>query len=519
MERTTIISAARKALVLPALLLSLTASAQSSKAIGEAFANTLRRYSVTETDSLVKVLVRNYEKQPEVLSQLGNAYFRNREFDQAKKMLNLAMEKNPKSAAPLIQYGDIYKYYWNLPNALDTAYMCYRKAIELEPKNNTPYERVADLYMFKYKLYGTHQTHEDSLRMRQVADSAITVLNDLKKQRPEYPAELELGGIYNRIGHFRESAEAYSKVVNRLEDYQYNNYALDYYFVGDFAKGLETVRDGKKKYPEYPLFNRTEMYCLFGLEQYDDALASYDRLLHVTDTLNSFDHFYAGQIYLKKGDIRTATETFYKIYDTHSEFANDHLKASRSLINKHIAATKEGGNYLKAADEYAEYIAAKRNRSGYDYYQMANIYREMINDSLATEEQRSMAIAKADSVYALIQRDYPDYEEALMCYLRARLAAAAEDRATAELHYLALIEKVYNPSEGEELTAQRKEVFLADAYRFLAVYNLHNDNIKEAVRYAKSYKSVKPGDSSLDQILDLDKSSRKPAGRRSRKRR
>lgn len=513
MEITNKISAARKLLLLPALFLSLTASAQSSKAIGEAFANTVRHYSVTETDSLAKVLVKKYGNQPEVLAQLGNAYFRNRELDQAKDMLELAIKKNPKAAAPLIQYGDIYKYYWNQPNSLDTAYIYYKKAIDVEPQSNVPYERIADLYMFKYKLYGNRQTHEDSLRMRHAADSAITVLKDLKARRPEYPAELELGGIYNRLGHFRESAEAYSKVVNRLEDYQYNNYALDYYFIGDFAKGLEVVNDGQKKFPDYPLFNRTRMYCLFGLEQYDDALVSYDKLLQVTDTLNSFDHFYAGQIYLKRGDVSTATETFYKIYDTHSEFANDHLKAARSLINKHITGTKSGGNYLQAAGKYADYIAAKRNRSGYDYYQMANIYREMIDDTLCTEAQRNMAIAKADSVYAIIQRDYPDYEATLMCYLRARMAAAT-DRAAAVPHYLRLIEVVQDPTTGAQTSEQRKKIFLSDAYRFLAVYNLHNDNTKEAVRYAKMYKSVNPDDNSLKPILDLDKGT----GRRGRRR-
>lgn len=128
MEITNKISAARKLLLLPALFLSLTASAQSSKAIGEAFANTVRHYSVTETDSLAKVLVKKYGNQPEVLAQLGNAYFRNRELDQAKDMLELAIKKNPKAAAPLIQYGDIYKYYWNQPNSLDTAYIYYKKA-------------------------------------------------------------------------------------------------------------------------------------------------------------------------------------------------------------------------------------------------------------------------------------------------------------------------------------------------------------------------------------------------------
>lgn len=507
-----------------ALLLSLamsaamTSAAQSSKAIGEAFANTLRHYSVTETDSLSKILVKKYEKQPEVLAQLGNAYFRNRELEPAKKLLDLAIERNPKAAAPLIQYGDIYKYYWNMPNSLDTAYIYYRKAIAVEPQNNVPYERVADLCMFKYKLYGNRQTHADSLRMRHVADSAVTVLNELKRQRPDYPAELELGGIYNRLGKFRESAEAYSKVRTRLEDYQYNNYALDYYFIGDYATGLATAREGQAKYPDYPLFHRTMMYCLFGQEKHDEALQSYDRLQQATDSLVSFDYLYAGQMYLKQGDMANATKTFDRIYDTHGEFTNDHLKAKRQLIEKYIADIKAKGEWFKAADEYAIYIANKRNRSGYDYYHMADIYREMTDKDGVTETDRMAAIAKADSIYAIMQREFPDYETTLMHYLRARMTAAM-DKDAAVPHYLKLLECVENPpaSEDPAAMARRRKAFLTDGYRFLAVYYLHNDDTRQAVQYAVKYKEVNPSDTSLDPILQLDKGTRK-TGRRNRRR-
>ncbi|MCM1078710.1 MAG: hypothetical protein NC344_02980 [Bacteroidales bacterium] len=509
MEKPTHKSIVTAFLLLTALLFPASSAAQSSRAIGEAFANTVRKYSATEADSLAKVLVRKYGRQPEVLTQLGRAYFRNRELDKAKKMLDLATERNPKAAAPLIQYGDMYKYYWNMPNSLDTAWLYYRKAVAAEPVNNVPYERMADLCMFKYRLYGNRQTHGDSLLMRQVADSAITVLLDLKRVRPDFPAELTLGGIYNRLGRFRESAEAYSKVKGLLEDYQYNNYALGHYFLGEYATGLGIAKEGQAKYPDFPLFHRTMMYCLFGMNRYDEALGSYARLLQSTDSLVSFDYFHAGRMYLSKGDIRTATETFDRIYDTHGEFANGHLQARRTLIADYIDSVKADGGYLRAAGEYAAHIAVKRNRHGYDYYHMADIYREMIDDTLTTEADRRMATVRADSIYAVMQREFPDYEPTLMHYLRARMNAAV-DKDAAVPHYLRLLECVDAPPESEdpEAMARRRKAFLTDACRFLAVYFLHGDDLNSAAKYAFRYKEANPSDRSLDPIIKLYNESR-----------
>lgn len=481
----------------------LSSNAQTAEMIGKAFAETIHHFSVTETDSLRNVLMHQFRKDVAVLTAIGGAYFQNQEVAEAKKVLEVATNVDPLSDLPYIQYGDIYKYYWTTPGNLDTARVWYQKAQEVKPKNPAAYQKEAEVLLMKYKMYGNKETHEDSISMRQVADSAIYVLTALSEQRPDILLAPQVGDIYNKVGNFKASSEQYALAVDSLEAYQMNNYALNHYFTQDYKRGLELAEQGRERFPDYAQLWRTIMYCHSELKDNKAAVADYEKLIAATDSLVSFDFYYAGNAYLQLDDVVTATEVFNRLYETNDEFKYRHINAVPKLIKRKAGGYSAEGDYDTAARIYSEYYEHKQNRQPYDLYCIAEVYREAANDEFIPAEQRLAANMKADSVYAILQIENPEYETILITYYRGAVmwnvdAEEKMENGRAVSHFKRVIELV-----KAEPDVRGANQMLSTAYRYLAVYCLHHDYKTKAKQYARNYKELNPDDTSLDAILSL----------------
>jgi predicted negative regulator of RcsB-dependent stress response len=418
-------------------------------------------------------------------------------------MLDKAIKVNPRLAAPYMQYGDIYKYYWGGHNALDSARYYYQKAINCEPKNPQPYRKMVDLLMFRYKLYANKQTHVDTLKMQHMADSATTVLAELKRQNPEYPAELLMGDIYSKAGKIQKSSEAYAKVKDLLDAPQYNSYAVNYLLQGQYDESLRLALEGIEKFPDYPQFNRTIMYCQAELKHYDEALAAYKTLQQRSDSLVSLDYWYAGNIYMEKGDYKAATLVFNNIYDTSDDMAAKHLNKVTPQFQRVTGGMKADGNYEKAAEIYKIYVDNKRKKTAYDYYVLAEIWKDMATDQTVETERRHYAAQKADSIYAVCQQTDADYETDLIYYWRGVClwqidADEKMENGRALPHFAKLIEYY----KGNSNAVSRKNRLLSSAYHYMVSYNVQHDNFRAAADYAMKYKSLNPDDTTFDTVIN-----------------
>lgn len=477
--------------------------AQTAEVIGKAFAETIHHFSVTETDSLRNVLLQRYRKDVAVITAIGGAYFQNQEIDMAKNTLNQAIAVDPQSDLPYVQYGDIYKYYWTTPANLDTALVWYQKAQMVKPKNPVAYQKEVDVLMMKYRMYGNMETHADSLRMKQVADSAVSVLTQLSVQRPDILLAPQVGDIYSKIGNFAASSEQYAMAVDSLEAYQLNNYALNYYFTQDYKRGLELAEQGRERFPDYPQFLRTVMYCQSELHDNAASVATYAKLIAATDSLVSFDFYYAGNAYLQLNDVVSATKVFNRLYETNDEFKYKHINAVPKLIKRKAGGYSADGDYDTAARIYSEYYSNKQNRQAYDLYCIAEVYREESSDQLMELEKRLEASHKADSVYAQLQKEYPDYETILITYYRGAVMwnVDAEEKM-ANGYALPHFKNTITLIEAEPDVRGASQM-LSTSYRYLAVYCLQHDMKTKSKQYAQKYKALNPDDTSLDAILML----------------
>lgn len=492
-------------LLLPMEWWSGRLTAQTPKQIGDAFANTVNRFSLAETDSLSEWLQKKYRKDALVLTELGRAYFQNRETRAAYRMLDKAIEVNPNAIEPYVQYGDIYKYYWGGTNALDSARLYYAKAMKIKPENPLPYKKMVDLLMFKYHQSGTKQTHQDSVMMRAQADSAVAVLAELKKHNAEYPAELLMGDIYDRMGRFQQSCEAYSKVKELLDDNQYTKYAVGYYFQQQYDKGLAVAFEGQQKFPDYPQLNRPILYCHAELGHNEEALEAYNALRSKSDSIVSLDYWYAGNVYLRKNDYIEAVRAFDFIYDTNDDFRIGYLNKVPLLFKKIADGMSADGNYTEAAETFAIYVDNKRKKSGYDYYVLADIWKSMATDQTLTKEQQLFGIQKADSVYALCQQEFPDYESLIILYHRGNVLWQIDidekmENGRALPYFSRLIEEI--EKNGEQIETSRKNSLLTQAYSYMTKYYVRHEKLRIALDYANKYKKLNPSDTSFDILIN-----------------
>lgn len=481
----------------------ISAKAQTAEMIGKAFAETIHHFSVTETDSLRATLMHKYRKDVAVLTAIGGAYFQNQEVAVAKQILEQASKVDPMSDLPYIQFGDIYKYYWTTPGNLDTARVWYQKAQSVKPANPTAYNKEVDVLMMKYRMYGNNENHEDSLKMKVVADSAVHVLTLLSEHRPDILLAPQIGDIYNKVGRFDESSAQYAIAEDSLEAYQMNNYALNHYFTQNYKQALEIAIRGRERFPDYPQFWRTTMYCNAELGNHAASIEEYHKLIAATDSLVSFDFYYAGNAYLQQGDVVEATKVFNRLYETNDEFKYRHINAVPKLIKRKAGGYSADGDYDTAARIYTQYYDNKQNRQAFDLYTIAEVYREEASDELVPLEQRLAASAKADSVYALVLSEYPDYETILITYYRgAVLWNIDAEEKMANGHALPHFKQVLTLIEAEPDVRGAKQM-LSTAYRYLAVYSLQHDFKTKAKQYARKYKDLNPDDTSLDAILTL----------------
>ena len=86
-------------------------------------------------------------KNPEIATQLGNAYYDTRQFEQAKQMYELVRESKPNDPGLLTDLGVCYR---NLGN-IDKAISLFEKASSIAPEHWQSRYNQAVVYSFEKK--------------------------------------------------------------------------------------------------------------------------------------------------------------------------------------------------------------------------------------------------------------------------------------------------------------------------------------------------------------------------------
>lgn len=239
---------------------------QVSTEIAKALEITL---STTERSSLNKIPT----KSPEAYKIYQEAQiFLNRgggkldELNKAQELFKKAIALDPDFARAYVGLTDTYlEYiYWGRESPkeiLDKALSAALKALELEPNDGGSYGALGSISFYRLER-----------------ETAINYLEKALEINPNYVGAYDkLAWIRVFEGDIDEAVALFQKVfeLDPLSPKYVGNIAFSHYFFRDYAKGIEVLDNGLKKFPgdNYLLWTKGNLLAAMG--RYDEAIASF----------------------------------------------------------------------------------------------------------------------------------------------------------------------------------------------------------------------------------------------------
>jgi tetratricopeptide (TPR) repeat protein len=421
----------------------------------------------------VKVFVKENKKNAEALAGLGRAYLDIKDQTNALKYADMAIKANKNNAAGYLLKGDMAAINDNGGEAA----MWYQTATQLDPKNPQGYIKYARVYQ------------------KVDAAGAEEMLRKLKSIDPNYPVDAEIAHMYYANNKFAKALENYQKVNKaKLGDDKLTEYALAAYFLGKSAESLEAAEYGANKFPRSAGLNRLSFYNHTDLKNYDKALQFADRLFNKSDSAKFVgrDYLYFGHALKGGGRYAEAIQNFQKTYDLDNT-QNDVLK----LISDSYLESK---NHDKAVEYYQKYINTQEKKKASDYGAIARIYIDLA-ETETNQAAKEAALLKADQAYADLAAAMPSNED-YAAYQRAHIHHMINPdikKGAAKPFY----EKCVQILEPKADRAAGENTTLAEAYNYLTVYYIQNDQVSKAKEYAAKLQSLQPDNETAKQVLGL----------------
>lgn len=428
-----------------------------------------------DTEDQVKDLFKPYKKNPKVMVAIGRAYLDIKDYVNADKYAQMAIKRDENC-------GDAYVLLGNIAAAQDDggkASEWFTQAMRMDPKNPEGYRR--------YAMINSHVSPED----------AVGTLEELRRQRPDYPVDIIAAEIYDKAGNLDKSLEYYNKVDKaKMEDYQLVNFAVAYFLKGQFDNSLAVANYGLQKFQRNPALNRIAFYDLTNLKRYDEALTYADALFNKSEDakITESDYLYYGYVYLGKKDYDQAISMFKKSIEN-----NKDNEADRNDAMKNIAeAYKAKGDYANAIATYKEYLAAQKEQNATDLNTLAQIY--MVEaDAEKDAAKKKEYYHEADAIYATMAEKMPsiaDYATLQRAHIGFALDPETKE-GTAKPHYEKLVEIISAKATKDAKDNER----LVEAYRYLGYYYMLKNQKSESDIYWNKILEIDPENATAKQAL------------------
>lgn len=434
--------------------------AQDNKTIIEQAAQVIKAKGA-DYQNQVKQLYKVNKKNPEVLVGIGKAFLMEKDTENALKFADYALAKDGKYAKAFLLKGDVAV----MKDDAGAAAENYQQAKYFDPKDPEAY--------YKYAMILRGRSPEE----------AVANLEELRKQRPDYPVDALCGRIYY-IAQKYESAESYySKVTDRgkLEDEDITYYAMTLWLLGKRDNSIEICKAGLARDPRRSGWNRIAFYNYTDLKKTTEALEYADRLFNKSDSA----HF-IGEDYIYYG---TALQQAKRWDDAVSAYKqaielNKGNEKQIALINKNLSDV-----YLKKGDfdnavSYFEKSMGAGEPSMDDLDNLGTLYADIASSKLQAGDKAGAeaAFKKADEVYARMMTAYPNFKN--YCnYMRGQVNANLDPDSK-----LGLAKPFYEDlASSLEAKADRNSsevAMMKQAYLYLIVYHF---NVKQDKARAKAY--------------------------------
>ena len=430
-----------------------------------------------DMEDAMKPFYKKNKKNAENLTAFARAFYEAKDTANAALYADYALKANKSYAPAYILKGDLHA----LAEDGGGAASLYDQAIYFDPKNPEGYRKYASVYR-KIDPQG-----------------AISKLNDLRTQLPDYPVDAIIGHINYISNNFDEAIAAYDKVPQqKLEKMDIIESAFSAYLTQKYDKGISMAEYGLQKEPRNSTLNRLAMFCNTEKGNYDKALDFADRLFNKSDSANLsyMDYVYYGNALngLKRHD--EAIAMFQKALD--QQFDNKDKRAG--VIQTLANAYKGMEDYPNAIKYYEQYLAEVSKASASDYHSLAQLHVK--NSDKLEGAAKTEALKKADGIYENMQTKYADIDD-FIAFQRAHVSLFMDPdfkQGLANPHYAKLIELL--AAKEEKSTTDINRIKEGCGYFINYYVHITPDNAK-AKEYAAILQSVDPENETAKVVMQL----------------
>jgi len=455
---------------------SATTMAQDVKSQVDAISKTIaaNKNNPDAIKDQVKDFVKANKKNAEALVGLGRAYLDVKDTVNAKKYADMAIKVDKKNGAGYILQGDIEV----IKDNGGAASSWYENATYFDPKNPEGYRKYA------------------TINSKTSPSASVAKLEELRKQRPDYPVDIISAQIYDKAGNINKALEYYNKVDKaKMEDNDLVSYALDYFLKGDFDKSLEISQYGNQKFPRNPALNRISFFDLTNLKKYPEALNYADRLFNQSDStkITESDYLYYGYAYQGNKNFDKAIEMFNKSLAENKDNAADKNDALKNIAS----AYQEKGDFANAIPTYKKYLDGLEKVTAYDMGNLASMYMTIADKSTGAE--KTAAQKNADDVYANMAEKFPSVAD-FATFQRASIGFTQDPdvKNGAAVPYCEKLADIINAKPTKD---ERDNSRLVTAYSYLGFYYFHTNNNAKAKEYFNKVLSVDPTNEQAKEVV------------------
>lgn len=431
----------------------------------------------------IKAIAKENKKNVEVLTGIGRAYLeQNKDTANALKFFNQAIGRNSKYAKAWILKGDIEVMKDN-PGEAASA---YQNAMYFDPKDPQGY--------YKYAMVQRGVNPE----------TAASTLENLRKERPDYPVDQLIGHIYYNAQDFEKAVQAYDKVpdITKMDDENITEYGLSNWLLGKREKSLEICKTALAKNPRKAAWNRLAFYNYTDMKDPANALVYADKLFNQSDSAHFIgeDYIYYGTALKMDKKYDEAISAFTKAI----ELTKNNPKQV-SVINKNLSDVYlEKKDYDQAVAYFEKSIAGVETPTMDNLDDLGSLYTDIASKKTQAKDEAGAkaAFQKADEAYAKMAQLYPNYKN--YCnYMRGQINANLDPdskQGLAKPFYEALSNSL---AEKSELSSS-ETAMIKQAYTYLIVYYFNVMKNKEtAVSYAEKMLKIDPNDEIAKQVVSM----------------
>lgn len=315
----------------------------------------------------VKTYTKTFKKNPEAMVALGNTYITVKNFEQAVACADMALKKNKDFGDAYILKGDVEA----LKDDGGAAAMWYQQAMQHDPKNPYGYTRYSSVY-------------------RKVdPKESERILQELRKNVPEYPIDAEMGHNHYENGDDAKAFDAYSKAnVNTISEAYLAEYVLSAFATGKYDQGLEIAKKAISRFPKNNGFLRLAMFNAVEGKNINEGVNFAEKLMNSDLEKRSSDYNYYARALMNANQYEKAIEQFNKAFS----LDNTTVDNLQSIADAYTLL----GNIDKAEEYSLKYLDSNPNAKPSEYSKLAAVYVDKATQADKKAKEALEANKKAD---------------------------------------------------------------------------------------------------------------------------